>query len=157
MNDKLASVVFLFSFFSGPVPTFPHFDSELCLTLTFATRLFILLPCISVYLLSDSCQLFTCLPCAPTDQSIEKVIGHAGGIGNQELRMLFPFLIQPFGWGSYCEPKLLFQTTLIFCLSPVKHGSAFAKGLSIARGQLMGHKPVGLSHLTHFQKKVSFN
>lgn len=55
----------LILFFSGPVPTFPHFDSQLHLTLTFAPWLFIVLPCISVYLLSDKYQLFTCLPTHP--------------------------------------------------------------------------------------------
>lgn len=70
------------------------------------------------------------------------------------IKDVFPFLIQRFGWGSHCEPKLLFRTTTVFCLSPVGRGFAFLKGLSIARGQRIGQRTVGLSH---FQKKVAFS
>lgn len=48
------------------------------------------------------------------------------------IKNVFPFLIQPFGRSSSCEPKLLFQTMPILSLSPVRRGFAFLKGLSIA-------------------------
>lgn len=146
----------MFLVFFCPLSTFAHFDSQLRLTLTFAPRLFILLPHISVYLLSDSCQLFTCLPHAPTDQSSEKVIGHARGIGNQELRLFSHFSYGPSVRAVSVSPKLLFQTTPIFCLSPVRRGFALPKGLSAARGQRIGRRTMRLSHSIYLTKENTF-